>query len=356
MTKKFKIAVLPGDGIGKEVVEQAVKVLNAVGEKYNRDFELNEAPVGYEAYKQHKTCLPKETLDLCRKSDAILLGAVGTPEADKLQPDERPERAALMPLRKKFDLFANLRPVKVFKQLANASTLKPEILEEGFDMVIVRELTSGIYFGKHKRGQDYASDEMIYRKKEVERIAKVAFELAMKRRKKVTSIDKANVLTSMIYWREVVEEVAKKYTDIEFNSLYVDNAAMQLVRYPAQFDVMLCGNMFGDILSDEASMISGSIGMLPSASMNEKGFGLYEPIHGSAPDIAGKDKANPCATILSTAMMLRHSFGLEAEAKAIEDAVEAVLEQGYRTADIMQENRKLLGAREMGEEIAKKIQ
>jgi 3-isopropylmalate dehydrogenase len=352
----FKIAVLPGDGIGKEICDEAVKVLNAVDKKYNCGFELVEASVGYEAYKQHKTCLPKETIDLCKKSDAILLGAVGSPEADALPPEERPERAALLRLRKEFGLFANLRPAKIFPQLQDASPLKKEVFgKKGLDILIVRELTGGIYFGKKGKGEDWASDELKYSVPEIERIARVAFEAAMKREKKLTSIDKSNVLTSMVLWRETVENVAKDFPNVQLNHLYVDNAAMQLVINPGQFDVMLASNMFGDILSDEASIISGSIGMLASASINDESFGLYEPIHGSAPDIAGQNKANPIATILSAGMMLRHSFLLEKEANAIEEAVNNVLDNGLRTGDIAKKGEKIVGTEEMGNAIAKEI-
>ena len=353
----YKIAVLPGDGIGKEITSAAVGVLNAVGEKYNKNFEMKEAPVGWEAYKLHKTCLPKETLSICKKSDAILLGAVGHPDADKLAPEDRPERAALLPLRKKFDLFANLRPAKVFPELVDSSPLKRSIVEQGIDMLIVRELTGDVYFGKPKgiKGKGDAEagfDMMKYSRKEVKRIAKVAFEFAQKRRKKLTSVDKANVLSSSVLWRKVVDEVAGKYSDVKLEHYYVDNAAMQLVKNPGQFDVMLCGNMFGDILSDEASTICGSLGMLPSASINEKKFGLFEPIHGSAPKYEGMNVVNPIATIMSTSMMLEHSFGLKKEAAAVEGAVKKALQQGYRTRDIYAEGMKLLGTREMGKKIA----
>ncbi len=350
-----KIAVLAGDGIGPEVIAETLKVLHAVEEKFGAKFEFNEALIGGAAIDEKGKALPDETLELCKNCDAILLGAVGGDKWDKLPPEERPERAALLPLRKEFDLFANLRPVKVFPALANASTLKAEIIEGGFDIMIVRELTGGIYFGKKGKGNDWASDELKYSVPEIERVAKVAFEIAMKRGKKVCSVDKANVLSSMVLWRETVEKLAKEFPEIELSHMYVDNAAMQLVRNPKQFDVIVTGNMFGDILSDEASMISGSIGMLASASLREDSFGLYEPIHGSAPDIAGQNKANPMATILSAAMMLRHSFGMEKEAKAVETAVNAVLEEGFRTGDIMQKNCKQLGTKEIGDEIAKRV-
>jgi 3-isopropylmalate dehydrogenase len=351
-----RIAVLPGDGIGQEIVREAVKVLEKVSDVYGTKFEFKEALVGYEAYRHEKTSLPEETVKVCKESDSVLFGAVGHPEAEKLPPEEQPERAALLPLRKMFDLYANLRHVKVFRPLAKASPLRPELIKEGLDIMIVRELTSGIYFGKKQREESWAADELKYTKAEIERIAKLAFELAMKRGKRLTSIDKANVLSSMVLWREVVSGMAKDFAEVEVNHLYVDNAAMQLVRWPKQFDVMLAGNMFGDILSDEASMIAGSIGMLPSASINEGRFGLYEPIHGSAPDIMGQDKANPCAQILSAAMMLRYSFGLDKEAAAIEKAIEKVLEEGYRTADIMEEGRKPAGTEKMGSLIASRLE
>ena len=351
-----KIAVLPGDGIGQEIVREAVKVLEKVSDVYGTKFVFREALVGYEAYKHGGKSLPEETIKACRESDAVLFGAVGHPEAEKLPPEEQPERAALLPLRKMFDLYANLRHVKVFSPLAKASPLKPELIAEGLDIMIVRELTSGIYFGKKAAGEGWASDELRYTKPEIKRIAKLGFELAMKRNKKLTSVDKANVLSSMVLWRETVEGVAKDYQDVALNHMYVDNAAMQLVKWPQQFDVILAGNMFGDILSDEASMISGSIGMLPSASINESKFGLYEPIHGSAPDIMGQNKANPCAQILSASMMLKYSLDSDKEADAIEKAVEKVLEEGYRTADIMEEGKKAVGTQEMGTLIASKIE
>ncbi len=356
MAKKFKIAVLPGDGIGQEIMPPTIEVLKKIGEKFSVQFEFNEAKVGWKAYKESKTCLPADTLKLCKESDAILFGAVGHPEADKLPPEERPERAALLPLRKEFDLYANLRPAIVFKALANASPLKPELIGDGFDMLIVRELTSGIYFGEPKElGGEEGMDTMRYRKKEIERIAKVAFEAAMKRSKKVHSIDKANVLQTMVLWRNTVEEFARNYPEVELQSMYVDNAAMQLVKWPKQFDVILAGNMFGDILSDEAAMLTGSIGMLPSASLNESRFGMFEPVHGSAPDIAGQNKANPIAQILSAAMLCKYSFGLDEAHDAIFKAVEAVLDKGLRTADIAAEGEKVIGTKEMGEAILKEI-
>ncbi len=355
MAKKFKIAVLPGDGIGAEIMPPAVEVLKKVGEMFSVEFEFTEAKIGWAAYPEFKTCLPKETLDVCKNSDVILFGAIGDPKADKLPPEERPERAALLPLRKEFDLYANLRPAMVFKSLANASPLKSEIIGEGFDVLVVRELTSGIYFGEPKQlSESEGFDTMRYKKEEVERIAKVAFEAAMKRSKKVHSIDKSNVLQSMVLWRETVGSVAKNYPKVELENLYVDNAAMQLVKNPKQFDVILAGNLFGDILSDEAAMLTGSIGMLPSASLNESGFGLYEPVHGSAPDIAGKNIANPIAQILSAAMLCKYSFGLNEAHDAIFKAVESVLDKGIRTVDIAAGNESV-GTKEMGQAILKEL-
>jgi 3-isopropylmalate dehydrogenase len=353
---KRKIAVLPGDGIGPEIMAEALKVLDKVGERYDIDFTFTEADVGGVAIDNHGQALPEETVKVCEKSDAILFGAVGGPKWESLPPEEQPERAALLPLRKHFDLYANLRPAKVFKCLAGSSPLRDDIIGEGIDILIVRELTGGIYFGQPKGIEGgSAFDTMVYTRKEVRRIAKTAFEAAMKRRRKLTSIDKANVLSSMVLWRRSVEEMAVKYPDVEFNSMYVDNASQQLVRNPRQFDVILAGNMFGDILSDEAAVITGSLGMLPSASLNEKNFGLYEPVHGSAPDIAGEGKANPIAQLLSASMMLNYSFNMRDEAKAVEDAVQRVLEQGYRTADIMQRGMKSVGTSKMGDLIAEVI-
>jgi len=350
-----KIAVLAGDGIGPEIMKPTIEILKKVGEKHNEKFEFREALVGGAAIDGVGEALPKETLDICEGSNAILFGAVGGPKWEKLPPEKQPERAALLPLRKHFDLYANLRPAIVFRALADSSSLKKEIIGDGFDLLVVRELTSGIYFGKKESGADWASDEMKYSVSEIERIAKVAFEAAMKRGKKVTSVDKANVLNTMVLWRKTVEKFAKNYPEVELQNLYVDNTAMQLVRNPKQFDVLLCGNMFGDIISDEASMLTGSIGMLPSASINDRGFGMYEPVHGSAPDIAGQNKANPIAQVLSAAMMLRHSFGMEKAAKDIENAVESVLNKGLRTGDIAKKGEKILGTKEMGKAILKEL-
>jgi len=352
-----KIAVLPGDGIGPEITKQAVLALKKINEKFGHEFEFIEADFGYVAYLKHKHCFPEETKKICKESDAILLGAVGDWKADELPIEDRPERSALLPIRKMFDLYANIRPAKVFSSLVDSSPLKKEIIGDGFDLVTVRELTGGIYFGKKEEAKDgsWKSDELKYSKSEVERIARKAFEIAQARpRKKLTSVDKANVLFSSTLWREVVEEVHKDYPDVELDHYFVDNAAMQLVKNPGQFDVIVTSNMFGDILSDESSMIAGSLGMLPSASLGEGSFGLYEPIHGSAPKYAGKDVANPIATILSAAMLLKYSFGLEEEAKAIEIAVEKVIET-YRTKDIFVEGKILVGTKEIGQRIAELI-
>jgi 3-isopropylmalate dehydrogenase len=340
-----QVAVLPGDGIGPEIMAEALKVLDNL----KLGFRYVEADVGGAGIDNKGEALPDETIKVCRQSDAILFGAVGGPKWEKLPPEEQPERGALLPLRKTFDLYANLRPARIFPPLAAASTLRPDIIEGGLDILIVRELTSGIYFGDPKGlSDDEGYDMMRYRRPEVERIAKVAFEAAGKRGGKVTSVDKANVLSTMVFWRKVVEEVHKDYADIELNHMYVDNAAMQLVRNPRQFDVILAGNMFGDILSDEASMLTGSIGMLPSASLGEGGFGLYEPVHGSAPDIAGRGVANPLAQILSAALMLKYSFNKNKEAGRIESAVMKTLEDGYRTGDIMSEGCEQVDCGGMG--------
>lgn len=354
-----KIAVLPGDGIGPEIVEQAVKVLKALG----CDFEMEYADVGGVAYANHGHPLPEATLKLAKESDAILFGAVGDFRYDHLERHLRPEQA-ILGLRKALGLFANLRPAKCFKELTSASTLREEVVS-GLDLVIVRELTGDIYFGTPRGrrtapdgnfpGAPEAFDTMRYTVPEVERIARVAFEAARKRRGKVTSVDKANVLETSQLWRDTVIEVAKQYPDVTLEHMYVDNAAMQLVRAPKALDVVLTGNIFGDILSDEASMLTGSIGMLASASLNDKKQGLFEPSHGSAPDIAGKNIANPIATVLSAAMMLRYSFDMNAEADAIERAVEKVLADGVRTGDIMSEGCRKVSCSEMGDAIAAAI-
>ena len=354
----YQIAVIPGDGIGPDVVEQTLKVMDKVGEKFGHTFNYTKVLAGGCAIDATGACLPQETIDICKASDAVLLGAVGGWKWDNLPGDQRPERA-LLGLRKALGLFANLRPALLFEQLADASPLKPEILAGGLDIVVVRELTGGIYFGeKGHRDTDLgpaAYDIEQYAEGEVRRIAKVAFDMGMKRNKHVTSVDKANVLESSRLWRRVVAEVAQDYPEVTLDNLYVDNAAMQLVRNPRQFDVIVTSNIFGDILSDEASQITGSIGMLPSASLAEGNFGMYEPVHGSAPDIAGQDKANPMATILSAAMMLRYTFGLGAEADAIENAVKSVLDQGYRTPDLYAGQGTQVGTAQMGDLIAAAI-
>lgn len=358
MAKIFKIAVLPGDGIGPEVMTEAVKVLDAVESAYDVTFARTLANVGGAGIDLEGKALPQTTIDICKASDAILFGSVGGPKWENLPPDEQPERGALLPLRKIFGLFCNLRPAIIFPALVGNSSLKPEIIEGGFDLLVVRELTGGIYFAQPKGiegdgPQRRGFDTMLYHDFEVERISHIAFQSAQKRGGKVCSIDKANVLSTSVLWREVVERVAKQYPDVQLSHMYVDNAAMQLCRWPKQFDVMLCGNMFGDILSDEAAMLTGSLGMLPSASLAEGSFGMYEPSGGSAPDIAGQGIANPIAQILSTGMMLRYSFGLTDAADAIDQAVRMVLDQGLRTRDIYQNKAGeiLVNTREMGDAI-----
>ncbi len=345
-----KIAVLAGDGIGPEIIPSALNVLEAVGKPSGLSFEFIPAAVGGQAIDDTGWPLPDETLSLAKSSDAVLLGAVGGPKWEGLDYERRPERA-LLGLREKLGLFANLRPAKLYSELADASTLKREVIE-GIDILVVRELTGGIYFGKPKGVEatptgHRAFNTEVYTTEEITRIAKVAFETARTRRKLVTSIDKANVLESSELWRRVVIEVHKDYQDVELRHMYVDNCAMQLIRNPKQFDVIVTTNLFGDILSDEAAMLTGSIGMLPSASVGAE-VGMYEPIHGSAPDIAGKDMANPIGMIASGAMMLRHSFDLGKEADLIEGAIQKVLAQGYRTKDIEAPGTKLVGTKEMG--------
>ncbi|QAT41804.1 3-isopropylmalate dehydrogenase [Aminipila luticellarii] len=348
----YKIALIPGDGIGPEVVAETVKVLDKIGEKYGHKFEYTKVLAGGCAIDETGGCLPQETIDICKASGAVLLGAVGGWQWDTLPGDQRPERA-LLGLRKELGLFANLRPALLFDELADACPLKPEIVEGGLDLVVVRELTGGIYFGeKGFKDTDLgpaAYDIEQYAEEEVRRIAIVAFDMAMKRNKKVTSVDKANVLESSRLWRRIVAEVSVDYPEVTLDNLYIDNATMQMVRNPKQFDVIVTSNIFGDILSDEASMITGSIGMLPSASLAKGNFGMYEPVHGSAPDIAGQNKANPMATILSAAMMLRYTFGLSAEADDIETAVKKVLADGYRTPDLYTEGTKAVGTKEAGD-------
>jgi len=350
----MKIAVLPGDGIGPEITAQAVRVLQALASDGLR-IEMEQAPVGGAGFDASGDPLPEATLKLAEASDAILFGSVGGPQYDTLPRPQRPEQA-LLRLRKHFDLFANLRPAVVYPELADASTLKPEVVA-GLDLLILRELTSDIYFGQprgvrtNEAGEREGFDTMRYTEGEIRRIAHTAFQAARKRGRKVCSVDKANVLETTQFWRDVVTEVHKEYPDVALSHMYVDNAAMQLVRNPKQFDVIVTGNMFGDILSDEASMLTGSIGMLPSASLNAGNFGLYEPIHGSAPDIAGKDVANPLATILSAAMLLRFSLNQEAAAQRVEQAVRKVLAQGHRTADIAPPGTRAIGTRAMGDAV-----
>lgn len=355
---KYNIAVIPGDGIGPEVINEAIKVLDAVGGKYGHEFNYTQVLAGGAAIDAAGECLPQETIDIAKKSDAVLLGAVGGPKWDSLPGDKRPERA-LLGIRKELGLFANLRPAIMFDELKDACPIRPEKVEGGLDLLVVRELTGGIYFGergyKDTNMGKAAYDIEQYSEGEVKRIAEVAFDMAMKRNKKVTSVDKANVLESSRLWRKTVAEVAKKYPEVELENFYVDNTAMQLVYNPKQFDVIVTSNIFGDILSDEASMITGSLGMLPSASLAEGNFGMYEPVHGSAPDIAGTGKANPMATILSAAMMLKYTFGLSDEADAIENAVKKTLAAGYRTPDIMSEGKTPATTEQIGSLIAQNI-
>ena len=351
---KYKIVTLPGDGIGPDIVEQAVLVLNKVGKKFGHKFNVTEKHAGGCAIDRFGVPLPESTLFECKNSDSVLLGAVGGPKWDHLDGKLRPEQA-LLGLRGELNLFANLRPVNLFAQLKDACPLKPEIIGDSLDILIVRELTSGIYFGKRKTEGSHAYDTMSYTEDEIERVLIVGFEAAKKRNHKVTVVDKANILDTSRLWRKVSERIKVNYPEIALDYLYVDNAAMQLIKNPKQFDVIITENMFGDILSDEASMLTGSIGMLASASLSDNKLGMYEPIHGSAPDIAGKNLANPIATILSLKMMLDYSFDLQEEAKQIESAVNAVLSEGYRTADIYKEGMKRVGTKEMGQLIADRI-
>lgn len=349
----MKIAVLPGDGIGPEIIEQAKRVLDALRSD-GLPIEMEEAPLGGAAYDQYGQPYPEATQKLAREADAILLGAVGGPQYDTLDRPLRPERG-LLAIRKDLNLFANLRPAILYPELANASTLKPEVVA-GLDILIVRELTGDIYFGQPRGvevrdGERFGFNTMHYTESEIRRIGRVAFEAAMKRNKRVCSVDKMNVLETTQLWRDVMTELAPEYPEVELTHMLVDNAAMQLVKAPKQFDVMVTGNMFGDILSDEASMLTGSIGMLPSASLDANNKGLYEPSHGSAPDIAGKGVANPLATILSAAMMLRYTFNQEQAAQRVENAVKAVLAQGLRTGDIYEPGTKRVGTREMGDAV-----
>ena len=359
---EYKIALIPGDGIGPEIVAEAKKVLDRVCEKYSHKFSYTEVLLGGASIDAHGVPLTEEAIAQAKASDAVLMGSIGgdakTSPWYKLEPSKRPE-AGLLAIRKALNLFANLRPAYLYNELRDACPLRDEIIGDGFDMIIVRELTGGLYFGARKtteeNGVRTAVDTLSYNENEIRRIAIKAFEIARKRRNKVTSVDKANVLDSSRLWRSVVEDVAKDYPDVELSHMLVDNCAMQLVKNPGQFDVILTENMFGDILSDEASMVTGSIGMLSSASLNETKFGLYEPSHGSAPDIAGQNIANPIATILSAAMLLRYSLDQDAAADAIEAAVRQVLKDGYRTVDIMSEGCTQVGTGEMGARIAERI-
>ena len=350
----YKIALLKGDGIGPEIVDEAVKVLNKIGEKFGHTFEYSQGYLGGESIDKFGMPLTEETIATCKASDAVILGAVGGAKWDVIDPALRPEKG-LLGIRKALGLYMNLRPAILYEALRDSSPLKSEIIGDGLDMIVIRELTGGIYFGERSKTHDEAHDTMYYSRPEIERIARKAFEVAMLREKRLMSVDKHNVLDSSKLWREVVIEVSQDYPEVKLDHMYVDNAAMQLVINPRQFDVIVTENMFGDILSDEASMLTGSIGMLPSASLGDSKVGLYEPIHGSAPGIAGKGIANPISTILSLSMMLKYSFNLLKEADAIEKAVEKVLEEGYRTGDIYTEGTKKVGTTEMGDLIASRL-
>lgn len=355
---KKKIAVLKGDGIGSEIVTEALKVLNRIAEKYNHEFETTELYFGGASIDKYGEPLTDETLNICKNSDAVLLGAVGGPKWDNIDKDKRPERG-LLKIRKELGLFANIRPTKLFNELKSACPLKEDIIKNGIDFVMIRELTGGVYFGKKETknidGKGLATDEMKYSEQEIERIGEVAFNVAKKRHKKVASIDKANVLDTSKLWRKVMHKLSEKYNDVEYEDMLVDSASMQIIKNPTRFDVVVTENMFGDILSDEASVLAGSIGMMPSASLGSTKLGLYEPIHGSAPDIAGQNISNPIGTILSVAMMLRYSFDMDKEADDIEKAVEKALQDGYRTTDLYTEGFKKQSCTEMGDTIVKYI-
>ena len=352
------IAVIRGDGIGPEIVNEAIKVLDKVAEKYGHTFTYDDVDMGGIAIDKWGDPLPQAMLDKCLAADSVLLGAVGGPKWEGLPGPQRPEKG-LLRLRAGMGLYSNLRPAKLWPQLADASPLKPSIVEKGIDFLVVRELISGIYFGEHKtveqNGEKVATDVMLYAEHEIERIGRIAFETAMKRSKKVTCVDKANVLDTSRLWRAVLHRIKEEYPEVEYGEMFVDNASMQLVKDPSQFDVIVTGNMFGDILSDEASMLTGTIGMIPSSSLGDGTRGMYEPIHGSAPDIAGQNKANPIGTILSAAMMLKYSFGMDGEAAAIEAAVEQALDDGLRTADMMAEGCTPATCSEMGDAIAARL-
>ncbi len=359
MSRNYHIAVLPGDGIGPEVMAQAMKVLDAVRKRFDMRITTSEYDVGGAAIDRQGTPLPAGTIEGCEQADAILFGSVGGPKWEHLPPAEQPERGALLPLRKHFKLFSNLRPARLYQGLEAFCPLRADIAANGFDILCVRELTGGIYFGQPKGREgsgmyEKAYDTEVYHRFEIERIARIAFESARKRAKKVTSIDKANVLQTSVLWREIVSEIGKEYPDVELAHMYIDNATMQLVKNPAQFDVLLCSNLFGDILSDECAMITGSMGMLPSASLNEQGFGLYEPAGGSAPDIAGKNIANPIAQILSLSLLLRYSLDAEDAAQAIERAINKALEEGIRTSDLARD-ASATSTEEMGDIVARYV-
>lgn len=349
----YKIAVIKGDGIGPEIIDEAIKILNRTGKKYGHSFQFTEALAGGAAIDETGNALPEQTLNICKNTDALLFGAVGGPKWDNLPGKDRPEQG-LLKLRRELNLYANLRPAVIFDELKSACPLRPDIVEGGLDILIIRELTGGIYFGKKYTEGYQAADTMEYSKYEIERIAVQAFQAAQRRNKRLTSVDKANVLETSRLWRKTFEEIASDYPDVSLNHMYVDNAAMQLVANPKQFDVIATENMFGDILSDEAGMITGSIGLLPSASLGND-YGMYEPVHGSAPDIAGQGKANPIAAILSVSMMLKYSFGLKEEADNIESAVKKALSAGYRTADIAAGGEKTVSTKEIGNIIAELV-
>jgi len=354
------IAILPGDGIGPEVMAEATKVLKTVENLFNLELTYDHADVGGISIDRHGQALTEETITTCENADAVLFGSVGGPKWESLPPEKQPERAALLPLRKHFKLFCNLRPAWMSPSLIGSSPLSSRIVKNGFDILCVRELTGGIYFGQPKGREGTGADEkafdtMVYTRSEIERIARMAFNYAMKRNKKVTSVDKANVLTTMVMWREIVTEIGREFPEVELNHIYVDNATMQLIQNPHQFDVLLCGNMFGDIISDECAMLTGSMGLLASASLNETGFGLYEPAGGTAPDIAGKGIANPIAQILSAAMLLRFSLNQEKAATAVEEAVYATLADDIRTRDIASDSSSIANTSEMGDAIVERI-
>ncbi len=354
-----KVAVLKGDGIGPEIVNEGLKVLEIIEKKFNHKFETTELYFGGASIDKFGVPLTDDTLNVCKNSDAVLLGAVGGPKWDNVDKEKRPERG-LLKIRKELGLFANLRPTKLFKELKNSCPLKEDIIKNGIDFVMLRELTGGVYFGKKETkvidGFAVATDEMRYDENEIRRIGVIAFETAIKRNKKVASIDKSNVLDTSKLWRKIMHELSEKYSDVEYEDMLVDSASMQIIKNPSRFDVVVTENMFGDILSDEASVLAGSIGTLPSASLGKTKLGLYEPIHGSAPDIAGLNISNPIGTVLSVAMMLRYSFDMESEAKLIENAVEKVLADGYRTTDLYVEGTKKLSCSEMGDKIASAIE